>query len=45
MRIVSINDVYELHALPHLKTLINEEKPDVVTLVRSAAHTSARAGS
>jgi hypothetical protein len=37
LRIVTINDVYELHSLPHLKTLINEQKPDLVTLVRSAA--------
>ena len=37
MRIVSINDVYELHALPRLKTLINEQKPQIVTLVRTRA--------
>ena len=38
MRIVSINDVYELHALPRLKSLIDEQKPQIVTLVQLCPH-------
>ena len=33
LRVVAINDVYELHALPRLKSLINERKPQIVSLV------------